>query len=595
MADDPFVMTEDWPVVVSVVPDVTGIDKAFDYVVPQDLVPVIGLGSRVRVSLHGRRVGGWVESFRDVGDVARRTGVDVSKLKRIERSSGLGPDADVLDLCRWASHRWAAARLRPFLVTSSPDMVVHRALPARRSRVMAEPVSPAATALLLEGGGVLRLPPTADQMPAVLAAARVGPTLVVCANIDAARILATRLRRTSVSVALMPDEWALARGGVDVVIGARAAAFAPCPGLAVAVVLDEHDESLQEERVPTWHAREVMAERARRAGAALLLVSPCPTVVALHGRRLMAPDRAREKAAWPAVEVVDRRDDEPWRRSMLSSELIAHLRAPGVRVACVLNTKGQARLLACRSCNAIVRCEVCDLAMVEDIENRLDCGGCGASRDRMCTSCGSTRLARIRPGVARLRDEIEMAAARDVVAVTGSDKEVLDDSAADVFVGTEAVLHRVRRIDVVAFLDFDSELLAPRYRAGEQALGLLARAARLVGNRRGGGRLLVQTTLPDHEVVRAAVEGNPGIVAAVEVERRRLLRFPPESAMAIIEGDGAVEFAAGLSGASQIDVVRHRDRWLVRAPDADCLAECLAASGRPTGARLRIEVDPPRI
>ncbi|MFN5604510.1 MAG: hypothetical protein ACK49V_08165 [Actinomycetes bacterium] len=82
-------------------------------------------------------------------------------------------------------------------------------------------------------------------------------------------------------------------------------------------------------------------------------------------------------------------------------------------------------------------------------------------------------LARLRPGVSRLRDELEAAAQRDVVSVVANkDSDVVDDSAADVFVGTEAVLHRVRRIDVVAFLDFDSELLAPRYRAAEQAMAL---------------------------------------------------------------------------------------------------------------------------
>ena len=41
-------------------------------------------------------------------------------------------------------------------------------------------------------------------------------------------------------------------------------------------------------------------------------------------------------------------------------------------------------------------------------------------------------------------------------------------------VGTEAALHRVTETDVVAFLDFDQELLAPRYRASEEAFALLA-------------------------------------------------------------------------------------------------------------------------
>jgi primosomal protein N' (replication factor Y) len=575
--------------VVGIVPDVTGLDRVFDYAVSEEMAASVGIGGRVRVSLNGRHVGGWIVSLEPPSD-------DGLKLKFIERSSGLGPDEETLDLCRWASWRWGANRLRPFLVTASPNTVVNRASPTRRTKVLAEPVSPAATSLLADGGGVLRLPPSDDQMPAVLAAARLGPTLVVCASIDGARVLATRLRRTGVSVALMPDEWAQARGGADVVIGARAAAFAPCPDLASAVVLDEHEDAMQEERVPTWHARDVVIERARRRGAPVLLISPCPSVGALAGRKVVAPPAEREAAAWPLVEVADRNDEEPWKRSLVSAQLIAHLRDPGVRVACVLNTKGQAKLLACRGCNTLVRCEKCDAAMGEDEVGRLDCGSCGATRPRVCASCGSGVLARLRPGVSRLRDELEAAAQRDVVSVVANkDSDVVDDSVADVFVGTEAVLHRVRRIDVVAFLDFDSELLAPRYRAAEQAMALLARAARLVGKRRDGGRLLIQTTMSDHEVVRAALAGSPSLASDAEVARRTALSLPPFSAMAIIDGDGAERFTDDLRSRSGISVVAHRDRWLVRATDSTALADALAETERPANSKLRVEVDPPRL
>ena len=575
--------------VAGIVPDVTGLDRVFDYAVSEEMAASVGIGGRVRVSLNGRHVGGWIVSLEPPSD-------DGLKLKFIERSSGLGPDEETLDLCRWASWRWGANRLRPFLVTASPNTVVNRASPTRRTKVLAEPVSPAATSLLADGGGVLRLPPSDDQMPAVLAAARLGPTLVVCASIDGARVLATRLRRTGVSVALMPDEWAQARGGADVVIGARAAAFAPCPDLASAVVLDEHEDAMQEERVPTWHARDVVIERARRRGAPVLLISPCPSVGALAGRKVVAPPAEREAAAWPLVEVADRNDEEPWKRSLVSAQLIAHLRDPGVRVACVLNTKGQAKLLACRGCNTLVRCEKCDAAMGEDEVGRLDCGSCGATRPRVCASCGSGVLARLRPGVSRLRDELEAAAQRDVVSVVANkDSDVVDDSVADVFVGTEAVLHRVRRIDVVAFLDFDSELLAPRYRAAEQAMALLARAARLVGKRRDGGRLLIQTTMSDHEVVRAALAGSPSVASDAEVARRTALSLPPFSAMAIIDGDGAERFTDDLRSRSGISVVAHRDRWLVRATDSTALADALAETERPANSKLRVEVDPPRL
>ena len=128
---------------------------------------------------------------------------------------------------------------------------------------------------------VQRVPPNTDPLPVVLAAAANGPTIVVHPAVAAARAIAKRLRRNGLTVALVADEWDRAAGGVDVVVGTRVAVWAPCPDLAGIVVLDEHDEALQEERTPTWHARDVAIERAARAGAACVLVSPSPTVSAL--------------------------------------------------------------------------------------------------------------------------------------------------------------------------------------------------------------------------------------------------------------------------------------------------------------------------
>ncbi|MFM8483720.1 MAG: hypothetical protein ACKOBT_10260 [Actinomycetota bacterium] len=577
----------DTSAVVGVVPDVTGIDRVFDYEVPDALAPLVGIGTRVRVVLNGRRVAGWV-----VRSGAHEDG-RLAALKPLDKVSGIGPDADMVDLCTWASYRWCAGRLRPFLVAASPPTMLGRAAPRHRTRVLAEPSSPAATGLLERGGGVLRLPPSDDQLPAVLSAARLGPTLVVVASADAARVMAARLRRTGLTVASMPDDWAAAAGGVDVVIGARGAAFAPCPDLAAAVVIDEHDESLQEERTPTWHAREVVAERARRKQAPLVLVSPCPTLEAVEGRIVVAPPRERERNGWPEVVVADPGDEPPWKRSLLSSHLIAALRDPATRVVCVLNTKGRARLSACRRCQALARCRECGGSLIENDAGGFDCPVCATKSERLCPECGAATLSRLRPGVARLEEELRAAARRPVLAVTAATDEV-DDTGCDIFVGTEAVLHRVRHIDVVAFLDFDGEVLAPRFRAAEQSFALVARAARLVGPRRQGGRILLQTTLLEHAVVRTALDGDPSLLEASERERRRLLSLPPFSALAVLEGDGAESFAAEIAVASnQVAVSRYQEHWLVRAPDHEALSAACAAAER--GTKVRVVVDPPRL
>jgi primosomal protein N' (replication factor Y) len=161
-----------------------------------------------------------------------------------------------------------------------------------------------------------------------------------------------------------------------------------------------------------------------------------------------------------------------------------------------------------------------------------------------------------------------------------------------VLVGTEAVLHRLRGAGTVVFLDFDQELLAPRYRAGEQALALLARASRLVGGR-GRGRIVVQTRSPGSEVIDAALHADPGRLATVDAERRSALGLPPATALALVSGPSAGAYIEGLDPQG-VDVLGPDDgRWLVRAPNHRVLCDALAAVPRPPG-RLRVEVDPLR-
>ncbi|MDQ3896958.1 MAG: hypothetical protein M3326_06880, partial [Actinomycetota bacterium] len=126
----------------------------------------------------------------------------------------------------------------------------------------------------------------------------------------------------------------------------------------------------------------------------------------------------------------------------------------------------------------------------------------------------------------------------------------------------------------------------------EAALGMLARAARLMGGRGGGGRILVQTRVPNHEVIDAALHADPSRLAVVEAARRAALRFPPEAAVAAVSGPAAAAFVGAVDGTLEV-LGPANDRWLLRAPDHRTLCDALAVAPRPPG-RLRIEVDPLR-
>jgi primosomal protein N' (replication factor Y) len=562
------------------------LDKAFDYLVPDHWSEPVEVGTRVRISLQGRRVGGWVVAV----DVEPPPGV---ALRPLAKHSGRGPSADVVDLARWVAHRWHG-RWSAVLATASPQRVVTPSGPAvgPEDRRLPAPLDDRAVeAVGAPGVTVVRLAPTADPFPYALAAARLGDALVVVPSLSGAHRLAGTLGRAGGRAALLPRDWAMAAQGGSAVFGARSAALGPVDRLGAVVVVDEHDEALQEERNPTWHARDVAVERARRAGVPCVLVSAAPSLAALAiADRVLVPARAEERAGWPIVDVVDRRREEPGRAGLLSSRLADAARR-AERVVCVLNRKGRSRLLACASCGELVRTEDGAHLMVET-GGALVSPVTGERRPLVCAVCSGAALRRLRLGVDRVRDELEALLREPVCEITGD--AVVGDPGARVVVGTEAVLHRAGRADLVAFLDFDQELLAPRYRAAEQAMALLVRAARLAGPRSGGGRVLVQTRTPSHRVLDAAVRADPGRLAAAEEVVRRALGFPPHGALAELSGPGAAELADRLAGGSGLTVLGPRHgRFLVRAPDPAHLADALAATSRPP-ARVRVAVDPPR-
>ena len=565
----------------TVLPDVAGLDKQFAYSVPPEMADEVRVGTVVRIPLHGRRVGGWVVAV----DVDPPAGV---QLRPIAKVTGWGPPPDLVALARWAAWRWAG-RTSALLGAASPQMAV-RGLPSIQQP--APPATVVVDAWVLEslagGPAVLRLPPAADPFPVVAEAAARGPALIVVPSLADASFIAGRLRRHGTDVALLPREWAKARAGGCTVVGSRAGAWAPIPEPTSIVVLDAHDEGLQQEQAPTWHARDVAAERARGAGIPFVAVSPCPDLETLGVGRLVAPSRRDEREGWPIVDIVDRRADDP--RTGLFSDRLVNLLRSGKRVVCVLNRKGRARLLACNACGELARCERC-LAAVEQRDDLLSCRRCGTVRPKVCDSCGGQRLKALRLGVARVREELEALVGNPVGEVTAESDELPDT---DVVVGTEAVLHRMARADAVAFLEMDAELLAPRFRAAEQALALLARAGRLVGGRAAGGRILVQTRLPDHEVLQAALHADPTRVSTVEAERRAALRFPPATAMAAVSGAAAGDLVEQLER-QPVELLGPVDgRWLVRAGDHRALCDAFAATTRPQG-RLRVEVDPLRV
>ncbi|HET9729275.1 MAG TPA: hypothetical protein VFR41_07640, partial [Acidimicrobiia bacterium] len=363
-----------------VIPDLTAVERAFDYAVPDALAGAVRVGALVRVPLHGRRVRGWV--------IADDVEPEAAELLDV-LSASAGPPADVVVLSEWIASRWAGPRVAVLRSASPPNLVPATVWSNSGAR---------ATESAQTKVRVVRQPPLLDRRADVAAmCAAVGSTIVCIADAGRARTFGRYLVEQGRNVALLhsvePDAartaaWSRAARGDCIVVGGRVAALAPVSDLAAVVVVDDNDEALQEERSPTWHARDVLIERASRAGALLTICGPAPTVTAVaRASEVVAPPVDVERAGWPRVEVVDRRAEPPG-AGLLTDALGHALRSARGLAVCIVNRRGRYRVLVCGNCGHVLRWDRSD------------------ERPLVCPECGATKLRVIRAGVTRLREEL---------------------------------------------------------------------------------------------------------------------------------------------------------------------------------------------
>jgi len=448
------------------------------------------------------------------------------------------------------------------------------------------------------------------------------------------------------------NEWRRIRSrGARVVVGARSAVFAPLARLGLVVVDEEHDAAYKQEEGMRYHARDLAVVRARLAGAVAVLASATPSAeshhAALTGRHRLLELRERPTAhALPQVELIDLRGRPPVDdRSRLMSEelevgLAANLRAGGQSLV-FLNRRGFSTYLQCPACGVAASCPQCSVTLTwHRASALLACHHCEHRRPvpAACEQCGAAGLETFGVGTEQIEDALRVCFPdatvdrmdRDAADRPNAQRRILDAWRAgttDILVGTQMVSkgHDVPGVTLVAVLLADLSLNVPDFRAAERTFQLLVQVAGRAGRGDDPGRVLVQTLRPEHpSLVSAASHDYAGFMAG-ELERRRVLGYPPFSRLVNLRLDGregprveaaAVDLARKLRALAPevglgpdavlgpapppVERVRGRHRWqvLLRAGDVPALrrlaraAATLRAALRRQRVRLVVDVDP---
>jgi primosomal protein N' (replication factor Y) len=435
------------------------------------------------------------------------------------------------------------------------------------------------------------------------------------------------------------DEWRRLRDGeARVCVGPRSAIFAPVGDLGLIVIDEEHDASYKQEGDPCYDARDVARRRAAECGATLLAGTATPRPESwLEMPRAELPRRVDSRPL-PPVGVLDMRAADP-RSGPLHADTwtaLEEVRRRGEKAIVMVNRRGFAPWLTCRSCGRHWGCPSCDVSLiVHRGADRLVCHHCAHDEPlpRACPDCGSTTLSRAGAGTEQIEALLAERLApmpvlrldSDIAAGRGAHGRILAEfgtAESAVLVGTQMVAkgHDFPEVTLSAIVDADATLRFPDFRAGERTFAMVAQLAGRSGRGAAGGKVIVQTLAPGAaSIAHAAAHDAAGFLAS-ELERRRALRYPPYSHLARVmlksEREERLDRAASALAAILTETLpggtdllgpapmfrvrnRHRRRLLTKADDREgtvaalgAAVERLAAERTLRGVSIGVDVDP---
>jgi primosomal protein N' (replication factor Y) len=352
------------------------------------------------------------------------------------------------------------------------------------------------------------------------------------------------------------DEWRkIMRKQVKVVIGARSAIFAPFTNIGLIIIDEEHESSYKQEESPKYHARDVAIRRALQHGAAVVLGSATPSLESMYAaaengtgayRLLSMPSRV-EGRPLPQVHIVDMRDElKSGNRSMFSRPLykaIEERLQKKEQTVLLLNRRGYATFVMCRTCGYVAGCPHCDISLTYHQSSRtLRCHYCGyAEREtQQCPNCQSEHIRHFGTGTQRVEEELcklfpgirVIRMDVDTTTEKGSHEKWLQmfrNKQADVLLGTQMVAKGLDFPDVtlVGVIAADTVLNLPDFRSAERTFQLLTQVAGRAGRHRLPGEVFVQTYTPDHYSILSSSGHDYKAFLDTELNIRKQGGYPP--------------------------------------------------------------------
>lgn len=515
------------------------IEGPFDYLIPPTLENKIKPGMRVRVSFGPQRLVGYVVS------VSRKS--RISKIKPIIDTIDDSPVLDNLGL--------ELTRKIADYYCCSWGQAIETALPKplRKGKKINQPLLGALEVLPKENstGGVIclqakeRLGFYLEEIKNTLSSSQ--SVIILVPDYDSIQAVEEKIKSAcginpiilhrSESEEL--NRWIEIRNApACAVIGTRSAVFAPCNRLGLIIIEDEEQAVYKQDQVPHYHAREVARWRMELAGGRVILgsISPSLEVVREVKEQAIIYKKINQDTAYPEVRVIESKyfstgKNRAFAFSKYLEDAISQALENKAKALLFLNRKGYATSAVCQSCGKTLKCPRCSVNLVYHFKEKiLRCHYCNFRMPAVsiCPQCNAGYIRYTGAGTERIENELERIF--PFARIANLDTKMVSIDEADIFVATEAVIHRSGYIfDVIGVLGVDNSLQRVDLRSAEKTFGILLG---LVGITK---KLIIQTGISSHYCFKSLVENNADIFYDEELKQRKQLKFPPYKHLALVK------------------------------------------------------------
>ena len=363
---------------------------------------------------------------------------------------------------------------------------------------------------------------------------------------------ATAVLHSSLAPGERYDQWKRARSGdAKVIVGTRSAVFAPSSNLGLIILDEEQEHSYKSENSPRYSAKEVAIWRGFKENALVLLGSATPSIESMYrakqGEYGLYQLRQRYNGRrLPDVRIVDMRQEVKLGNDLAYSyellDAMRQTRDAGKQTVLFLNRRGNARALQCVECGEAPECPRCSNRLTYHSANgRLMCHYCGYSQPtpRRCPSCGGPMKA-VGTGTQKAQQELQQLWPEaqvermdsDTVSAVNTHEKILDrfkEEKIPVLIGTQMVAKGLNLPDVtlVGVLDADMSLYSGSFRAAETTFNMLTQVVGRAGRGDAAGQAVIQTMVPEHQVLNLAARQDYDGFYELEIQMRRVQELPP--------------------------------------------------------------------